>query len=133
MIKTTTRHQKSQKPIDFDIHLKYKCPNCSQEHWVKYLQAATKNFIVVCDCGTSFKIKTLSGFKLAYQKKKSIEKETKKQLPLDTVNKVIKALENYGFEKLEIQQAIEKAYSKHGPESIVDLVKHTLEAMRTEQ
>ncbi len=132
MIKKTIKHEKSQKPIDFDVHLKYRCPKCNQEHWLKYLQAATKNFIVVCDCGTSFKIKTLSGFKLAYRKKKTTETNIKSSVSLDAIDKVTKALENYGFEKTEIREAIEKAYSKYGTESIVDLVKHTLEAMRTE-
>ena len=57
----------SQKPIEHDIHLKYKCPTCDQHHWLAFREAKTKNFKVVFDCNTVFKVKRISAFKIKYQ------------------------------------------------------------------
>ena len=66
----------SQKPIEHDIHLKYKCPTCDQHHWLAFREAKTKNFKVVCDCNTVFKVKRISAFKIKYQlENKSFEIE----------------------------------------------------------
>jgi hypothetical protein len=62
------RAKKIQRPIDYDIHLKYRCKSCDQDHWLSYLEASTNNFKVVCDCGTVFKLKRVVGFTLKYQK-----------------------------------------------------------------
>ena len=72
----------SQKPIEHDIHLKYKCPTCDQHHWLAFREAKTKNFKVVCDCNTVFKVKRISAFKIKYQlENKSFETEkTKKEV-----------------------------------------------------
>ena len=72
----------SQKPIEHDIHLKYKCPTCDQHHWLAFREAKTKNFKVVCDCNTVFKVKRISAFKIKYQlENKSFEIEkTKKEV-----------------------------------------------------
>ena len=69
----------SQKPIEHDIHLKYKCPTCDQHHWLAFREAKTKNFKVVCDCNTVFKVKRISAFKIKYQlENKSFEIEKTK-------------------------------------------------------
>jgi hypothetical protein len=69
----------SQKPIEHDIHLKYKCPTCDQHHWLAFREAKTKNFKVVCDCNTVFKVKRISAFKIKYQlENKSFETEKTK-------------------------------------------------------
>lgn len=59
--------QKLQKPIDADIHLKYRCKKCGIDHWLSFKEASTKNFKVVCYCGSVFKVKQLSGFKFKYE------------------------------------------------------------------
>ena len=81
----------SQKPIEHDIHLKYKCPTCDQHHWLAFREAKTKNFKVVCDCNTVFKVKRISAFKIKYQlENKSFETEkTKKEVAPPVVAPVV--------------------------------------------
>lgn len=62
-----TKTKKLQKPIESDIHLKYRCNKCGLDHWLSYREASTKNFKVVCSCGSVFKVKRLLGFKLRYE------------------------------------------------------------------
>lgn len=63
-----TKTKKLQKPIDADIHLKYRCKKCGMDHWLSFKEASTKDFKVVCGCGVVFKVKRLSGFKFKYKK-----------------------------------------------------------------
>ena len=81
----------SQKPIEHDIHLKYKCPTCDQHHWLAFREAKTKNFKVVCDCNTVFKVKRISAFKIKYQlENKSFEIEkTKKEVAPPVVAPIV--------------------------------------------
>ena len=81
----------SQKPIEHDIHLKYKCPTCDQHHWLAFREAKTKNFKVVCDCNTVFKVKRISAFKIKYQlENKSFETEkTKKEVAPPVVAPIV--------------------------------------------
>ena len=83
----------SQKPIEHDIHLKYKCPTCDQHHWLAFREAKTKNFKVVCDCNTVFKVKRISAFKIKYQlENKSFEIEkTKKEVAPPVVAPIVVA------------------------------------------
>ena len=83
----------SQKPIEHDIHLKYKCPTCDQHHWLAFREAKTKNFKVVCDCNTVFKVKRISAFKIKYQlENKSFETEkTKKEVVPPVVAPIVVA------------------------------------------
>lgn len=62
-----TKTKKLQKPIESDIHLKYRCRKCGLDHWLSYREASTKNFKVVCSCGSVFKVKRLVDFKLKYE------------------------------------------------------------------
>ena len=63
-----TKITKNQKPISLDVHLKYRCPNnnCGYEHWLSLLETQTKNFKIVCDCGTVFKPKKIKTLKIIY-------------------------------------------------------------------
>jgi hypothetical protein len=131
MHKTTHKIKKTQKPIDFELHLKYSCPECSQEHWIRYIQAATKNFKVVCDCGGYFRVKTVENFKLQYvksNKKNSVV--ARDSVPVDLEQQCVKILTGYGLEKDESKVLINKAYAKYKPDTVVALVKHSLELMR---
>lgn len=73
-----TKTKKLQKPIDADIHLKYRCKKCGMDHWLSFKEASTKDFKVVCGCGVVFKVKRLSGFKFKY-KQNTVPKISKTQ------------------------------------------------------
>lgn len=132
MIKTTKLNQKSQKPIDFDIFLKYACPNCGQDHWIKYLQATTKNFRVVCDCGTAFKTKRITEFRLKYAKRQEETQKTKNiEIPEKLLEQCVGVLKAYGFDTTEAKDLLKKSYLEKPVDEVSKLVKQTLESMRT--
>ena len=147
----------SQKPIEHDIHLKYKCPTCDQHHWLAFREAKTKNFKVVCDCNTVFKVKRISAFKIKYQlENKSFEIEkTKKeiappivvppvvvppvvapivaalpQIPLELLNKACKLFITYGFTQKESTSLLKSSYEKNPVDDYSALIKNTLELLR---
>lgn len=147
MITQTTIEKTSQKPIDYDIHIKYKCPKCDQEHWLSYLQASTKNFKVVCPCGLLFKVKRVVGFDLKYnnKKKKIIQKPLESEQnnpiapepvkviatpPVDLIDRSVKILVGYGFTKDEAESLLIKSYEDNPVNDLTSLVKQTLERMR---
>lgn len=126
--------KKLQKPIDQDIHLKYRCPQCSQEHWLAYRQASTINFKVVCDCGEVFKVKRVIGFRLKFNsiKPKPVEPiviETPK-ISLELLEKSVKLLVGYGFTKTEASDLINTSYINNPVDDFGTLVKQTLESLR---
>ena len=141
----------SQKPIEHDIHLKYKCPTCDQHHWLAFREAKTKNFKVVCDCNTVFKVKRISAFKIKYQlENKSFETEkTKKevvppvvapivvppvvappQIPLELLNKACKLFITYGFTQKESILLLKSSYEKNPVDDYSALIKNTLELIK---
>lgn len=123
-----------QKPIDLDIHLKYRCSNtqCGYYHWLSLIETQTKNFKVVCDCGTVFKPKRVSRCKILYKtaakkhpKHDSTTTETKPSV--DILDKCSKILSSYGFTETEIQDLVEQAYDKCATTDIVVLIKYILQ------
>ena len=74
---------KRQKPIEHDIHLKYKCPTCDQHHWLAFREAKTKNFKVVCSCKTTFSPVQINKFK---NEQKKLEETNKKYKSLADYN-----------------------------------------------
>lgn len=133
MIKTTLIEKKSQKPIDADIHLKYVCPNCCCEHWIKYLAATVPSFKVVCDCGTIFRIKRISEIKIRYAKKKQKEEKKSEEtsIPDRLLNESIRILCGYGYSREEAEELVSKAYNE-SIESVADLVKQSLVINRSD-
>lgn len=129
--------KKLQKPIDFDIHLKYRCINCSQDHWLSYKEASTKNFKIVCDCGLVFKVKRVSGFKLLYQKKEKntakkpdpVVIDAKVKISSDLLNRAVASLIKYGFTKDEASLLVSDVYVKNPVDDLNILVKQTLESL----
>jgi hypothetical protein len=127
---------KNQKPIDTDIHLKYLCPNtsCGYTHWLSLKETQTKNFKVVCDCGTVFQPKTVKKLKLIYlARKKSCSNQTKtsvatidNEVPQDLLNKAKKILIGYGFDALEAENLIKDSFKQKPEKDCVKLVKNTL-------
>lgn len=139
---------KIQKPVELDAHLRYICknPNCGYTHWLSLKEAQTKNFKVVCDCGTVFKPKQVLKLKILYKKDTLVDKaEPSKpdegarscfvnlsaipqqaELNLDILNKCVKILVGYGFTKTESEQLIRNSYRNNPTDDWTVLIKNTL-------
>ena len=128
--KTLKKLSKNQKPIDTDIHLKYRCKKCGQDHWLSLKEASTKNFKIVCDCGKVFGVKLVTGFKLAYSQKPQSTKKSIK-IPVDLLDKSVKLLVGYGFTTQEATDSITQSYLENPNDDFASLVKQTLASMRT--
>lgn len=121
---------KNQKPIDFDCHLKYRCPNdnCGYFHWLSLKETQTKNFKIVCDCGTIFRPKQVSKFKLLYRS--SENKKTKcESLPSETKEKCINTLIGYGFDHTEAELLINKSFEVCKTIDVAILIKHAIKQL----
>lgn len=128
-----TTLKKNQKPIEYDIHLKYRCPNsnCEQIHWLSLLEAKTKNFKVVCDCGCVFKPKQVSNFKLLYTKRtngqyKAQPVKDNPSIDEQLLKKTIQVLIGYGFTQQEANDLVIKTYGKSPTTDCATLVKNCL-------
>lgn len=141
---------KNQTAVSIDLHLKYRCPNseCSNVHWVSLGEAKTKNFKVVCYCGTVFSPKVVKKVKLQYgQKKKPSRKiensnteivqkqetQPKKQIPKDVLEKAASILIQYGFTKTESQELIVETFNQHDIIDTTELVKLALKTFGENQ
>ena len=71
--------KKTERPIEIDAHLKYKCPNdsCGYFHWLSLQEAQTKNFKIVCDCGNVFKPKRIKTLEIIFEQTAIIKTEQK--------------------------------------------------------
>ena len=136
---TKINKKKNQKPIEYDIHLKYICKKCGQPHWLSFKEASTKNYKIVCDCDHIFKVKRVTGFKLKYDSVKinnSIVKETKPVtkteniIPKDLLDTVVNSLVSLGFTVKEAKSLVIKSYSDFPTNDIGLLVKQTLESLK---
>lgn len=135
MMKIKQTLKKNQKPIERDASFRYICPNidCRFDHWLSLKQVQTKNFKVVCDCGSVFKPKTILKIKIIYQKDKESQK---KQIPQqestgtkqsDKFNTIaISLLVKYGFSELESETLVNKAISKCQDSNVASFVKYIL-------
>ena len=43
-------------PKEHDLHVKYVCPNCTDEHWHTQQEAMTEGFRIVCECGKTYEL-----------------------------------------------------------------------------
>ena len=114
----TTKHKiKNLKPIDLDLSFGYTCPSCSTIHWVRLKQAQYDKFVIVCDCDTILKPKTVESIKILYKKKRaSINVDSgdlvkNEELDPKVLNTCCKALLAYGFSKQEAQELVKKTYA----------------------
>lgn len=135
MMKIKQTLKKNQKPIERDASFRYICPNidCRFDHWLSLKQVQTKNFKVVCDCGSVFKPKTILKIKIIYQKDKESQKkqipqqestETKQSDKFNTI--AISLLVKYGFSELESETLVNKAISKCQDSNVASFVKYIL-------
>lgn len=127
-----------QKPIDYDIHLKYRC-SCGQDHWLSYNEASTKNFKIVCECSKVFGVKKIVKFKLKYEtpKAKKVKEEAKNEDSIsqnkpcsELLSKSVKLLIGYGFSAQEASDLICESYQANHVDELISLVKQTLNYWR---
>lgn len=132
---------RNQKPIDIDAHLLYVCknPNCRYSHWISLKESQTKNFKMVCDCGTIYSPKLIDKIKIIYKKDKVESKENikapttqnksnPKEIDLELLNKSVQILVGYGFTKIESEQLVRNTYSINPIDNCVLLIKKVLES-----
>lgn len=123
--------KKSQKPTEYDIHIKYQCPECQQDHWLSYQEASTKRFIVVCSCKYVFRVKRPTGFSLEYQKTTTeIQQPVKEELSIDILDKSMLLLVRYGFTQSEAKELLLSSFAANPTNDYALLVKQTLESIR---
>lgn len=121
------KQKKNQKPIDYDLHLKYLCSKCGQEHWLSLREASTPDYKVVCFCDHIFTVKTVEKIKIKYKVDKEVGVTIKNsEIPVvsDTTKEVsqiispslyhdaAKLLIGYGFTKAEANEMVVDAYNK---------------------
>ena len=134
---TKTKMKKNQKPIEADVHFKYRCANenCSCYHWLSLKECKAKNFIVVCECGSIFKPKQIKTIKIVYEKIKSASKASSQtvidkeisSVPVDTTEKCVKLLCSYGFTSEEANSMLLVAYQRNPTTEANLLVKYVLQ------
>jgi len=117
---------KSHKPIDTDVHLKYRCENCSIDHWISLRQAKVKNYKIICDCNTIIIPKKIDSIKIIFHKKP--KKISTKILTIDTnlLESCSSILIDYGFTKSESIDLIKQAYVQNPTNNISELVKFAI-------
>lgn len=136
------KHKKILKPIDIDVHFKYRCPKCSSEHWLSLNEARTKNFKIVCDCKKIFYPKKIAKLQIVYSSKKPKKEKIVKSFiepePPQTLHKTINpellskclpVLINYGFTKQESEKLLCEAYQIEQSEDCGQLVKLALKSL----
>jgi len=114
----TTKHKiKNLKPIDLDLSFGYTCPSCSTIHWVRLKQAQYDKFVIVCDCDTILKPKTVKEIKILYKKRRasvradSVDSIKNEEIDPKVLDICCKALLAYGFSKQEAQELVKKTYA----------------------
>lgn len=124
---------KNLKPIQLDINIKYRCPECGWEHWASLLESRTKEFVIVCNCKTVLKPKRISKINIIYTEEKpqptaaqSQTVETKVfecSLTSEDILQATQTLINYGFTKAEAKTLIDENIKSQKIESASALVK----------
>ncbi len=119
---------KNLKPTDYDITLRYVCPNCSNEHWVRLKQAQYEKFVIVCDCDTILKTKPIVSAKILYRKKKTEKKVVHEQEEIDsaTLDRCFNSLSAYGFSRKETESLVKECYIESKSTDCLTLVKLSL-------
>lgn len=126
---------KNLRPTDSDINLKYTCPNCYTDHWVSEKAARYSKFVIVCECDTILRLKTILKTKFVFKKRKTkasadIDKtktqEVSHDLPVDCFDKCAKILKGYGFNHTECENLLKSAYNDTKSTDCATLIKYSL-------
>ena len=119
---TTQNQIKNLRPTDYDISLRYVCPNCSNEHWLRLKQAQYEKFVIVCDCDTLLKIKPIESIKFKFKKKQN----KKQEINGDLLTRCCNALSSYGFSRQESESLVKECYLENKTQDSMKLVKLSL-------
>jgi len=128
----TNKIKKNLKPIEYDIHLKYVCPNknCGYFHWLSLKETQTKNFKVVCDCGQVFSPLNINDIGINYrviEKEKLITSQPiEEKVNNEIFVKCTKILKAYGFDEEESLNMINSEYQKNPTSDHLVLIKNSL-------
>ncbi len=126
---------KIQKPIEVDVSLKYKCPNndCGFDHWLFIRQAKTKNFKIVCECGTVFKPKRIKTIEVVYATTESVKKNIDSIDNCDIVGGVpkciiraIKIMISLGYDEKDAKENVMIIYNNEKISDAGTLVKKAI-------
>lgn len=135
-----TIKNKRLRPIDQDIHLKYRCPKCSVDHWLSMKETQTKGFKIVCDCGEILRVKLVEKIDIIYQqipkKETSLpvvtekpvppQEKTIETIPLDLLKQCCTILLGYGFDISEAETLLVSTFNDKPIYTCVDLIKQAL-------
>lgn len=126
---------KIQKPININCQLEYSCPNnnCYYTHWLTLQESQTKNFKIVCTCGTVFKPKQISKIDILYEKTQQIphsQSAPEPQLNKNLLNEASCILQQYGFTRLESDSLLlEIIKNNQNITNTLELVKLALQSL----
>lgn len=134
------KNQKILKPIDLDLHFKYRCSNnnCENDHWLSLKESKTKNFKIVCECGSVYRPKKINKIRIVYDNKKTRnkpdkqpttnkEQEDKIKIPVDLQAKCVKLLCGYGFTTDESILLVDRAFEISPTEDAGLLIKYIIQ------
>ena len=126
--------RKKQKPIELDAFLRYVCSNkdCNTSHWLSLKETQTKNFIVVCTCGRTFKPKRIKKLKIVYDNTQAQEQpkaDSSEKVPVDIIDKCAKILIGYVFTEIESVELLKYSYKKNPTNNCATLIKQVLESI----
>ena len=133
-----TIKNKRLRPIDQDVHLKYRCLKCSVDHWLSIKETQTKGFMIVCDCGEILRVKLVEKIDIIYQQ--TPKKETPlpvvietpapekiiETIPLDLLTQSCTILLGYGFDIIEAEILLVSTFNEKPIYTCVDLIKQAL-------
>jgi hypothetical protein len=106
--------KKNQKPIEINAYFKYRCEDssCGYDHWISLIEAKTKDFKIVCDCGSVIRPKRIKNISIEYRSKKRPPKSKIQSQNNASIIEYCNVLCGYGFSMEEASKLIEIAYKK---------------------
>lgn len=120
---------KNLKPIELNLHIKYKCPKCDVEHWLSLDEAKTKEYITVCYCKTKLKVKPIKSIRIVYSKSRPSKLKSEKEsetIPIALLENCVKILTGYGYSSKESKALVEESYSKNPVDDALVIIKNIL-------
>ena len=130
---------KKIKPKNLSCNLIYECEDCSREHWVSLQAAKTTGYMIVCECGSSYKTQPVQGIKILYKKKKKPVQPAEQskegvvqqassmspelELNDNTLNICVNTLAGYGYTNAESKNIVISAYSNSKTNQVSELIK----------
>lgn len=124
-----TKKIKNLKPIELNLHLKYKCPECDVEHWLSLDETKTKEYVTVCYCKTKLKVRPIKSIRIVYSKSGSSKPKSQKEsqaIPVALLESCVKILIDYGYSEKEAKALIEESYVKNPTDNALVVIKNIL-------